>query len=134
MKKMILLIGCIGALSLNVRAQAQMTGDISNRPATHIQTSNEMYQNHSQFFNKDNTFDNSKPYLTGNGTYWVPGYSNSANRDNNTQNGLAPNTSVNPQQVNPVNSYIQENLRTNTSTVVIPRNVINGSSSNRNSW
>jgi hypothetical protein len=97
---------------------------MSEIPQTHIQVSNEMYQNHSQFYNKDNRIDPSKTYMTGNGTYWVPGYSNSANRNMHTQNGLAPNTSVNPQGAGPVNTYIQENLRTNTSTVIIPRQVI----------
>lgn len=130
MKKMIFLLACIGFTALKV--SAQVTGDVSNRPITHIQTSNEMYQNHSQFTNKDNKFDNSRPYLTGNGTYWVPGYSNPANRDNNTRNGLAPNTSVNPIQTDPVNTYIQENLRTGQNTIIIPRNVINGSYSDRN--
>lgn len=102
-----------------IKARAQDTTSMSMRPITHIQVSNEMYQNNSQFYNKDNFFDNSKPYTTGNGTYWTPGYSNPANRNNFTNNGVAPNTSINP-----VNTYIQENLKTESNTFIIPVNVI----------
>lgn len=132
MKTLILLIG---AIITGFAAKAQITGEFANLPITHIQTANEMYQNNSQFTNKDNKFDNSKPYLTSNGTYWVPGYSNPANRERNTQNGLAPNTSINPVQSDVINYYIQENLNTeNSNTIIIPRNVINSSYSDRNNW
>lgn len=132
MKTLILLIG---AIIVGFTANAQITGEFANLPITHIQTANEMYQNNSQFMNKDNKFDPNKPYLTSNGSYWVPGYSNPANRDRNTQNGSAPNTSINPLQSDPINSYIQENLNTeNNNTIIIPRNVINSSYSDRIGW
>lgn len=132
MKTLILLIG---AILVGVSANAQITGEFANLPTTHIQTANEMYQNNSQFTNKDNKFDNSKPYLTSNGTYWTPGYSNPANRERNTQNGAAPNTSINPIQSDPINYYIQENLNTDyNNTIIIPRNVINSSYSDRIGW
>lgn len=117
MKKIFYLLAA--GIFAGITAKGQDTTSLSMKPVTHIQVSNEMYQNHPQFYNKDNFFDNSKAYTTGNGTYWVPGYSNPANRSSTITNGLAPNTSVNP-----VNTYIQENLRTGQNTFIIPRNVI----------
>jgi hypothetical protein len=66
-------------------------------PQTHIQhPPNATYQNHSQFYNKDNHAINVRPgvAVTSNGTYWTPGYSNESNRVPYS-NGLAPNMSVN---------------------------------------
>ena len=130
MKKIILLAMLIGGTWFGAYAQEPRVvitpepDRMAEIPQTHIQVANEMHQNHSQFYNKDNRIDPGKTYMTGNGTYWVPGYSNSANRNQHTRDGMAPNMSINPQGAGPVNTYIQENLRTNTSTVIIPRNVI----------
>src|SRR4051812_4630891 len=109
MKKIALLMGLAVLTGFKVFAQAvpvhilepiepvrtvvyEQQPAFSNLPPTHIQTSNESFQNNSQFMNKDNFIDPSKIYTTSNGTYWTPGYSNPANRNYNTE-GLAPNTS-----------------------------------------
>lgn len=73
----------IPMLLLATGAKAQDTARLSAPPPTHIQQpANAVYQNNSQFYNKDNQIDPSKTYMTGNGQYIEPGYRHNVNRSN----------------------------------------------------
>jgi hypothetical protein len=81
-------------------------------PRTHIQSPpNATYQNHAQFYNKDNHSIAVRPNVvtTSNGTYWAPGNSNESNRMPYT-NGLAPNGSINGSMNTSANSFYNSTI------------------------